>query len=120
MTVDAISGSVDDGPVRKLRPPRPVTLHVGADGRVLDATLVGLGASAGHQTPYLGTGQPFPLLRAGAVQVGDTWTSRFQQAMPTAAAPIAYTVHSGLLRYEQHDGTRVAVLTDAVTLPMHL
>src|SRR5207248_841433 len=54
------------------------------------------------------------------VQVGDTWTSRFQQAMPTAAAPIAYTVHSGLLRYEQHDGTRVAVLTDAVTLPMHL
>jgi hypothetical protein len=119
VSVEAMSGQVDGAPVSATEIP-PVTVKVTKDGQMLSAVGFApeLGSDFGSSLP--GSDQFLPALPDHPVQPGDTWTTSYDQDVPYADGTLHYEATNTLLRYEDIDGVRAAVIQTHLELPLNI
>jgi hypothetical protein len=115
--IEELSGTLDGQPI-----PQPsataVRIRMAPDGRILDGGTSGLAPAAGPGMFVPGADQLTPLLPNHPVKVGDAWTKTFTQDAPFLDTGVTYEARSHLLRYEDVDGVRAAVIQTELTMPL--
>jgi hypothetical protein len=115
--IEEMSGTLNGQALGEL-PATTLRIRIAPDGRIIDAGSSGLSAGAGSGIFVPGTDQLTPLLPNGPVEVGDTWTKTFTQKVPFLDTGLTYESRSFLVRFEEEDGTRAAVIQSDITMPM--
>ncbi|HEY3208346.1 MAG TPA: hypothetical protein VGL18_00920 [Actinomycetota bacterium] len=103
-------------------PSQTTRIRVAKDGRILSAgfEISGFASNSDLGSLVPGSDQFMPLLPDHPVNVGDSWTKRFDQELPFGMGRLRYDVESSLLRYEVIDGKRMAVLFSTLSLPLDM
>lgn len=103
-------------------PSETTRIRVAKDGRILSAgfEISGFGSNSDLGSLVPGSDQFMPLLPDHPINVGDSWTKRFDQDLPFGMGRLRYEVESSLLRYEAIDGKRTAVLFSTTSLPLDM
>jgi hypothetical protein len=115
--VEEMSGTMNGQALGDL-PATSLRIRIAPDGRIIDAGSSGLSAGAGSGIFVPGADQLTPLLPDGPVEVGDTWTTTFTQEVAFLDTGLTYESRSYLVRYEDEDGARAAVIQSDVTIPL--
>jgi hypothetical protein len=111
--VDTMNGKTYPQPLQTLH------LRIAADGRVLAEA--GFGTTSGHADAgpgFPGMDQLFPLLPGHPVAIGEVWRKSFDQANPVGTGSIHFSTASTLLRFEEVNRVRAAVVQSTATLPI--
>jgi hypothetical protein len=119
VTVSDMSGTVNGTEV-PTAPALPIEMQIAADGRVLSAGGLSLGAAESQGFGFPGMGQLTPILPddGDAVSVGDTWDKEFSQDFPFGDGTIDFSATSTYVRNETVNGREAAVIETQMTVPI--
>ena len=119
VTVSDMSGTVNGTEVPSV-PALPIEMQIAADGRVLSAGGLSLGAAESQGFGFPGMGQLTPILPddGDAVSVGDTWDKEFSQDFPFGDGTIDFSATSTYVRNETVNGREAAVIETQMTVPI--
>ena len=119
VTVSDMSGTVNGTEVPSA-PALPIEMQIAADGRVLSAGGLSLGAAESQGFGFPGMGQLTPILPddGDAVSVGDTWDKEFSQDFPFGDGTIDFSATSTYVRNETVNGREAAVIETQMTVPI--
>ena len=119
VTVSDMSGTLNGTEVPSA-PALPIEIRIAADGRVLSAGGVSLGAAESQGFGFPGMGQFTPILpdEGDAVSVGDTWDKEFSQDFPFGEGTIDFSATSTYVRNETVNGREAAVIETRMTVPI--
>jgi hypothetical protein len=122
MSVTDVAGTMN-GTLIPSTPATTVLMKIAPDGRLLEAggmDLSGLQIGGGA-TGMPGLGQQVtPILPDHEVRPGDAWTKEFTQEMPFGGEEVTIRTENRLLRYEDVDGARAAVIETHMAMPFDL
>ena len=94
-------------------------IQIAKDGRLLSGG--GLSETTGFSGFSLpGSDQFTPLLPDHPVKPGDVWTKDFEVPFPFGGGSIRYSSRNELVRYEDVDGARAAVIHSDLTIPLDI
>jgi hypothetical protein len=119
MTIESVSGTIN-GQKDSTGPEGPFTVRIASDGRIVSGSLGGVDASDPISTAFEGTDQVLPFLPDHPVKPGDSWHRSSSQDLPFGMGTMHYDSSNRLLRYEDIEGVRAAVITSHTTVPMNL
>jgi hypothetical protein len=119
VTTEIVSGQYNGQPMPAM-PPQTTRIRVAKDGRMLSVGNLTLTSATDFGSFMPGTDQFMPLLPDHPVDVGDSWTKKFDQDLPFRMGSLQYEVASSLLRYETVDGHRTAVIFSTLSLPLDM
>ena len=119
VTVSDMSGTLNGTEVPSA-PALPIEIQIAADGRVLSAGGLALGAAETQGFGFPGMGQLTPILPddGDAVSVGDTWDKEFSQDFPFGEGTIDFSATSTYVRNETLNGREAAVIQTQMTVPI--
>lgn len=119
VTVSDMSGTLNGTEVPSA-PALPIEIQIAADGRVLSAGGLSLGAAESQGFGFPGMGQLTPILPddGDAVSVGDTWDKEFSQDFPFGDGTIDFSATSTYVRNETANGREAAVIETQMTVPI--
>jgi hypothetical protein len=119
VTVSDMSGTLN-GTEAPSAPALPIEIRIAADGRVLSAGGLALGAAETQGFGFPGMGQLTPILPddGDAVSVGDTWDKEFSQDFPFGDGTIDFSATSTYVRNETVNGREAAVIETQMTVPI--
>jgi hypothetical protein len=119
VTTEIANGQMNGEPMPAM-PPQTTRIRVAKDGRMLSMGNLTLTSATDFGSFMPGTDQFMPLLPDHPVDVGDSWTKKFDQDLPFGMGSLQYEVASSLLRYETVDGSRTAVIFSTLSLPLDM
>lgn len=119
VTTEIANGQMNGQPMPAL-PSQTTRIRVAKDGRMLSVGNLTLTSATDFGSFMPGTDQFMPLLPDHPVDVGDTWTKKFDQDLPFGMGSLRYEVDSSFLRYDTVDGKRTAVLFSTLSLPLDM
>lgn len=119
VTTEVVSGQLNGQPAPAL-PAQTTRIRVAKDGRMLSVGNLALTSPTDFGSFMPGTDQIMPLLPDHPVDVGDSWTKKFDQDLPFGMGSLKYSVDSRLLRFETVDGRRTAVIFSTMSLPLDM
>jgi hypothetical protein len=119
VTIEGLSGTVDGVPAQTTGLP-PVTVKITKDGQMLSAVGFAPELDSGFGNSLPGSDQFLPALPDHPVEPGDTWTTSYDQDVPYADGTLHYEATNTLLRYEDIDGVRAAVIQTHLQLPLNI
>lgn len=94
-----------------------VKVRIARDGRVLSAGGLWFATGGSQSFGLPGLEQFTPVLPDQAVEPGDTWTEEFEVPFPYGDGVIRYRTENRLLRYEEVEGVRAAVVESRMRVP---
>jgi hypothetical protein len=95
--------------------PAPISLQVGADGRILS----GAAAQLGGRVPSIpGSDQLTPVLAGHPVQPGDAWNKSYSRPNPYGTGGFTFTARSHYLKDEAVGGRDAAVIDTSLQGPI--
>jgi hypothetical protein len=119
VSIDGLSGTVDGVPAQTTGLP-PATIKITKDGQMLSAVGFAPELDSGFGNSLPGSDQFLPALPDHPVEPGDTWTTSYDQDVPYASGALHYEASNTLLRYEDIDGVRAAVIQTHLQLPLNI
>lgn len=97
------------------KPPAPVTLQIGSDGRIKS----GGAAQLNGRVPALpGTDQLTPVLPGHSVKPGDAWTGQYSRPNPYGVGGFSFTAHNRYVADEAVGAHTAAVIDTALQGPV--
>lgn len=119
VTVEDMSGTVNGQPVPSTGAGVVTRIRVAPDGRILSAGNLAFSSTAeSGGASFPGMGQITPLLPDHPVAPGDSWQKSFEQDFPFGDGQIRFTSQSTFDRYEDVNGTKAAVITSNISVPL--
>ena len=95
-----------------------LTMRISPDGRVLSAQGLSAPGQGDSGLGFPGMGQFTPVLPPTAVSPGDRWDRSFTQAFAFGTGELDYHARGTLLRYEQFEEGRAAVVRTHLYVPL--